>query len=168
MCRNADCRNARGQNIFYHHGASPDPNVVRDADATDDLGILPDVNVVADDGGVIRIAAIAADAAVAMDDAAFADTRLGVHDYRSKMLQMEVLTEAAGADDETQAGTEAVLAPAVPEAEQLVRAGEGVLLLGPEESQIPLDVVHLRTDPPLEYYFFRCHKLLIESFAIII
>ena len=152
------------QDILDDHGAGPDADVVRDADAAEDLGVLPDVDVVADDGGVVGIAAVAADAAVAVDDAALADAGFRIDDDGTVVLQLQVFAEAAGADDKSEAGAEAVFAPAVPEAEQFVRAGEGVLLLGPEESQIAFDVIHLRPDPPLEEDFFQCHKKTNYSF----
>ena len=54
---------------------------------------------------------------------------------------------------------EPVLAAAVPKAKQFVRLVEGVLLLFAEEAQIPLDVVHLRADPPFQESFFECHGI---------
>ena len=142
------------QNIFDHHGAGPDPHVVRDPDAAEDLGVLSDVHVVADDGGVVGVAAVTADAAVAVDDATLADTRFRIHDDGSEMLQMQVFSKAAGTDDEAQPGAEAVLAPTIPEAKQFVRRGKGVFLLLTKKTQVPLDVVHLGADPPFEESFF--------------
>ena len=148
-----------GEDILDHHGSCSDPNIVRNSDTADDLGVLADIYVVADDGGDIRIPPITADTAVAVDDAPFADTGLRIHDDGAEVFQMQVLTKASGADDETQPGTQPVLAAAIPEAEQLIWRGEGVLLFFTKEAQIPFDIVHLRADPPFHEFFFECHEL---------
>ena len=151
MPGDADNGHARRKDIFHDDGTGADPDIVRNADATENLGVLADVHMVADDGGVVRIAAVTADAAVAVDDAALADACLGIHDHG---------TETPRADDETQPGSEAVLAPAIPEAEQPVAAGE--LFLFPKETKIPLDVVHLRADPPLHEFFLERHDCAVN------
>ena len=112
--RNSNYRYSRRKYIFYDDGASTNPNIVGDSDSSEDLSVLPDVNVVSDDRGVIRIAAIASDAAVAVDDAALADTGFGVDDDRAEVLKMQILSETAGTDNESQTGSQSVFPAAVP------------------------------------------------------
>ena len=114
--RDTDNGNARSRYIFHNDCTGANPDVVSNSNATDNLGVLSDVHVVPDDGGVVRIAAVAADAAVTVDDASFADARLGVHNHGTEVLQVKVFTEAAGTDDKAQSGAEAILSSAVPEA----------------------------------------------------
>ena len=160
MCGNADYGHIWCQDILYYHCPGPDTDVVRNANAADNLCVLANIYVVPDYGGVIGIAAVAADAAIAVDDATLANARLRVHDDGTEVLQVQVFSEAAGADDEAQAGAEPVLATAVPETEQFVGAGKRVFLLLAKEAQIPLDVILLRADPPLHNNFFECHEML--------
>ena len=150
------------QDVLHDDRAGSDADAVRDADAAEDLRVLSDVDVVADDGGVVGIAAVAADAAVAVDDAVPSNPGLGIDDHGSVMLQVQVFTEAACADDEAQSRTQTVLAASIPEAEEFVRRGEGVLLFFTKEAQIPLDVVHLRTDPPFHEFFLECHDCAVN------
>ena len=117
MSRYSNYGDTRGENIFYDYCAGSNADIIRDADAPDNLGVLADVDVVADDGGVVRIAAVASDTAVAMDDAALSNPGLGIHDDGTEVLQMQVFAEAAGADDEAEAGAETVLATPVPKTE---------------------------------------------------
>lgn len=133
--------------------------MVRNPDAADNLCVLPDVDIIADDRGVVRVAAVAADATVAVDDAPFTYARFGIHDDGTEVLQMKVLSEAAGTNDEAQPGAEAVLAPTIPETEHFVGRSESVLLFFTKKTQIPLDVVHFGTDPPFEESFFQGHRL---------
>ena len=111
-------------------------------------------------GAAMATTAIAADAAVAMDDATFADAGFRIHDDGTEVLQMQVFSEASSADDESQSRSQSILPATIPETEQFVRRGEGVLFFFAKEAQIPLDVVHLRTDPPFHKYFLECHGLM--------
>ena len=158
--RDAHDSHAGRQDIFDHYRTCPDPNIVCDSDAANDLRILADVHIVADDGGVIRIAAVTADAAVAVDDATLANASFRIHDDGAEMLHVQVLTKASCADDESQPGTKAILTPAIPEAKQFVGLVKCVFLLLAEKTQVPLDVVHLRADPPLHESLFECHIVM--------
>ena len=86
FCGNANHGDAGRQNIFDNHSAGANPHIVSDPDAADNLGILTNVNVVADNRGVVGISAVAADAAVSVDDAAFADSCFGIHDDGPEVL----------------------------------------------------------------------------------
>ena len=107
----------RREDIFNHHGPRSDTDIVSHADTAEDLCVLPNIHIVADDRGVVGITSITADTAVAMDDASFADTGLRIHDDGSEVLQMQIFTETACTDDEAQPGSQAILPSAIPETE---------------------------------------------------
>lgn len=117
MSWNSNDGNPRSQYIFNHHGAGTDSHIVSHADATENLGVLPNIYIVADDGGVIGITTIAADAAVSVDDTALADSCFRIHDNGAEVLQVQVLAEASSADDESQSRSQSILPATIPEAE---------------------------------------------------
>lgn len=116
FCWYSDNGDVRCYDIFDYYRSCPNPNIIRDSDAANYLRILADVHIVADDGGVIRIAAVTADAAVAVDDATLADARFRIHDDGTEMFQMQIFTKAACTDDKAQPRAETVLPPTIPEA----------------------------------------------------
>ena len=100
ICRHAHNSNARRQNIFYYDSAGTYPNVICDTNPAENLGILSDVYMISDNRRVIRISAVAADTAIAVNDTPFPDASLWVKDDGSEILQMQILTKAASTDNE--------------------------------------------------------------------
>ena len=161
MPRNSNHRDFRYQDIFDHDCPCADSDTISHTDASQDLGTLADIHIVTDHWRIIGIAPAAADAAVAVDLAILADPGLGIDDYGPEMLQLESLAEAAGADDEPQAGTEAVFAGFIPESEQFVRGGERIFLLLTQKPHIPADIILFRPDQPFEEFLFTGHNLML-------
>ncbi len=102
LARNTDDSDAGCENIFDNHGAGTDPDIVRDADSSQDLGALADVHVVPDDGRVVRISSVAADAAVSVYLAVLANSCFRIHNDRTVMLQLQSLIKTTSTNDETE------------------------------------------------------------------
>lgn len=108
FCRNACYRNARSRYILDHYSSGPNLDIVGDRYSSKDLGELADIYIVPDDRGVVRIASFAADAAVSMDSAVFADPGFRIYYHRAEMLQLKAFSEAAGTYYESESGSKSV------------------------------------------------------------
>jgi hypothetical protein len=103
-CRDTCNCNSRGENAFDNYCAGPDPNSVSDMDPTQDLCSLANVHVVPDKGGIIGVAAIAADATVAVYYAILPDAGLGIDNNGTIVLKLKPLVKASGTDNESETG----------------------------------------------------------------